>query len=192
MSEPRTTGPATGEQDVVALLMRQHEEIRHLFHEVETAKDEARRDAFRRLVHLLAVHETAEEEVVHPYARHAFGGGEEVVNERLLEEKKAKEALARLEHLDPDDAGFLPQLQALRRDVEAHADAEEREEFGHLRAVKDATKLRGLAAAVRAAEAVAPTHPHSGTESAAKNLAAGPFAAVADRVKDAMRRAGEK
>lgn len=61
--------------DLVALLVRQHGDIRNLFDEVEASTGEARRDAFRRLVRLLAVHETAEEEVVHPFARRALPGG---------------------------------------------------------------------------------------------------------------------
>ncbi len=39
---------------MVALLMRQHGDIRNLFDEVEASRGEERRDAFRRLVRLLA------------------------------------------------------------------------------------------------------------------------------------------
>ena len=75
MSELRT--PHAGDDkaeddDVVALLMRQHGDIRNLFDEVEATGGEERRDAFRRPVRLPAVHETAEEEVVHPFARKGF------------------------------------------------------------------------------------------------------------------------
>jgi hypothetical protein len=44
-----------------------------------------------------------------------------------------------------------------------------------------------MAAAVKTAEATAPTHPHPGTESATKNMLVGPAAAIADRVRDAIR-----
>jgi hypothetical protein len=44
--------------DVVALLMQQHHHIRDLFAEVENATADDRAEAFRRLVRLLAVHET--------------------------------------------------------------------------------------------------------------------------------------
>ncbi|WP_206281555.1 hemerythrin domain-containing protein, partial [Streptomyces prasinopilosus] len=71
------------DDDVVSLLMRQHGDIRNLFDEVEATGGEERRNAFRRLVRLLAVHETAEEEVVHPFARRALPGGEQVVEDRL-------------------------------------------------------------------------------------------------------------
>ncbi|MER6631468.1 hypothetical protein ABT301_25150 [Streptomyces sp. NPDC000987] len=46
-----------------------------------------------------------------------------------------------------------------------------------------------MAAAVRAAEAMAATRPHPGTGSAAKNLTLGTLAAVVDRARDAVRRA---
>ncbi|MER7006426.1 hypothetical protein ABT297_25775 [Dactylosporangium sp. NPDC000555] len=42
-----------------------------------------------------------------------------------------------------------------------------------------------------AAEAVAPTRPHPGMQSAKGNIAAGPVLAVVDRVRDAVRRAAE-
>ncbi|WP_406724419.1 hemerythrin domain-containing protein [Streptomyces sp. GD-15H] len=175
--------------DVVALLMRQHGDIRNLFDEVEATTGEERRDAFRRLVRLLAVHETAEEEVVHPFARRALPGGEKVVEERLTEEKAAKETLAALEDLDTDDPKFMPQLLKLRQDVQEHARAEERYEFIHIRRSADATSLAAMAKAIKAAEAMAPTHPHPGVESAAKNVALGPVAALMDRTKDTVRRA---
>jgi hypothetical protein len=43
-----------------------------------------------------------------------------------------------------------------------------------------------MAAAVRAAEAIAPTRPHPGIESAKENFAVGPFASMLDRARDAL------
>ncbi|MEU0337242.1 hemerythrin domain-containing protein [Streptomyces sp. NPDC006193] len=182
-------GIAASDADVVALLMRQHGDIRNLFDEVEKSEGDERRDAFRRLVRLLAVHETAEEEVVHPFTRHSVPDGEKVVEERLQEEREAKELLSRMDGMDTDDPKFLTELRTLRLDVMAHARAEERYEFNHIRRHADKERLASMASAVRAAEAMAPTHPHPGTESAAKNLTLGPLAAVVDRTRDAVRKA---
>ncbi|WP_190131607.1 hemerythrin domain-containing protein [Streptomyces mashuensis] len=173
--------------DVVALLREQHRDIRTLFDEVLARTGEQRRHCFRRLVHLLAVHETAEEEVVHPYARDALDRGDHVVDDRLAEEREAKRTLQHLERLDPDGPEFVKEFTTLREAVLAHAEAEEEREFARLRAEGDPDRLRKMARAVRAAEAVAPTHPHPGTESATKNLLLGPAAAVADRARDAVR-----
>lgn len=186
MSQAPAHDAPTPDQDVVALLTRQHGEIRNLFDEVERATGDARRAAFGRLVRLLAVHETAEEEVVHPFVRRSAEGGEDVVAARLAEERRAKEALSHLEKTDPEDAGFLPALLALRKDVTEHARAEERYEFPQLRRLKNQVGLAAMAKRLKVAEAVAPTHPRPGVESGAKNLAIGPFAAVADRIRDAL------
>jgi hemerythrin superfamily protein len=189
LKTPHAGDDRAKDDDVVALLMRQHGDIRNLFDEVEATQGEERRDAFRRLVRLLAVHETAEEEVLHPFARKSFPGGEQVVEERLAEEKAAKETLAALDELDTDDPKFMPQLLKLRKDVQAHARAEERYEFTHIRRSADATDLAAMAKAIKAAEAMAPTRPHPGVESGAKNMALGPVAALMDRTKDTVRKA---
>jgi hemerythrin superfamily protein len=189
LSTPHAGDDQAEDDDVVALLMRQHGDIRNLFDEVEATKGEERRDAFHRLMRLLAVHETAEEEVVHPFARKGFPGGEQVVKDRLAEEKAAKETLAALDELDTDDPTFMPQLLKLRKDVQAHARAEERYEFTHIRRSTGTTDLAAMAKAVKAAEAMAPTRPHPGVESGAKNMALGPVAALVDRSRDAVRKA---
>ncbi|MGW7689657.1 hemerythrin domain-containing protein [Streptomyces asiaticus] len=188
----QTHGGDTGagvQDDVVALLMRQHGDIRTLFDEVERTTGMERQDAFRRLVRLLAVHETAEEEIVHPVARRSFDGGEQVVEDRLREERQAKEKLSRLDEMGPEDSQFLPMLRQLRTEVMEHARSEERYEFAQLRRRIDPGQLAAMANAVKAAEALAPTHPHPGVETAAKNIALGPMAAIIDRTRDTVRKA---
>ncbi|MEV5240324.1 hemerythrin domain-containing protein [Streptomyces cinnamoneus] len=177
------------DENVVTLLKEQHRQIRELFEQVETAEGQGRREAFRKLVRMLAVHETAEEEVVHPTARRAFESGNRVVDDRLREEREAKEVLSELDGMDVDDPDFMPTLRALRDDVLAHADAEERLEFNRLQEETEPRMLARMAKAVRAAEAMAPTHPHPGVESATKNLVLGPLTAVVDRTRDAVRKA---
>ena len=176
-------------EDVVDLLLHQHMTIRDLFSEVESATGPARRESFERLVRLLAVHETAEEEVVHPLARQLIEGGADVVDERLTEERQAKEVLARLEDIGPDAEEFPSLLQELRASVITHAHHEELYEFRYLRRECEPEQLRSLTTLVKAAEATAPTHPHPGVESAAQNLAAGPAMALFDRTKDLVRQA---
>lgn len=189
MSGQHTTTQDADDLDVVSLLTRQHGDIRNLFDEVEAGSGEERRDAFRRLVRMLAVHETAEEEIVHPFARRNLPGGEQVVEDRLAEERAAKETLAALDAIDTDDPTFMPRLMKLRTEVQEHARAEERYEFSHIRRSGDAKTLAAMANAIKTAEAMAPTRPHPGVETAAANVALGPVAALMDRTKDAVRKA---
>jgi hemerythrin superfamily protein len=172
--------------DVITLLERQHEEIRRLFAKVQSAKGDRRVTAFHDLVKLLSVHETAEEELVHPEV-HRQRGGKRVVNARLKEEHHAKALLSTLDEIGPNAEGFDTLLQELREDVLSHAEHEEREEFPLLRKAHDEKRLRAMADTVRAAEALAPTHPHPGVESATANLVLGPPTAVMDRTRDAIR-----
>ena len=91
--------------DLVSVIRADHEEIRSLFDSVESAIDEhAKRDAFEALVRKLAVHETAEEEVVRPVVRAA--GAAVIADERNDEESRAKKALSELERLGPDAPEF--------------------------------------------------------------------------------------
>jgi hemerythrin superfamily protein len=187
------TTPANAEttEDVIDLLRAQHGRIRDLFDQVMHSDGTERKDAFQDLVKLLAIHETAEEEIVHPMARR-LPGGDGIVDDRLAEEREAKELLSELDGMDTDDPRFLKSIDRLRIDVLTHARAEERYEFDRLKDQFSPAQLRGFAAAVRAAEATAPTHPHPGTETATKNLLAGPMLAVVDRVRDMIRDARDK
>jgi hemerythrin superfamily protein len=173
--------------DVVKFLTGQHDKIKDMFEEVLSASsDEARHKAFVELRQLLAVHETAEEMVVHPRARDELGHGDDVVNARLEEEHDAKVQLQRLEGMDIGSAEFLKELKAFQQAVLDHAQHEEADEFPGLKRELSAQELKQLTGAVRLAEAIAPTRPHPGVESAKKNLMAGPFASMLDRARDAI------
>ncbi|GAA3257412.1 hemerythrin domain-containing protein [Dactylosporangium siamense] len=174
------------ERDVVDLLVDQHRQITVLFAEVKAARGDAKRDAFRRLVRLLAVHESVEELIVHPAAR--GGAGDEIVDARLREEHDAKQALSDLDELGVHAASFDGKFAAFEQAVVAHAMHEEMEELPALRSNTDAKQLRRMADALRAVEAIAPTRPHPAAgESATANLLFGPPFAVFDRARDALR-----
>ncbi len=176
--------------DVVEFLKGQHNLIKDMFDDVLSASsDDARRTAFVQLRQLLAVHETAEEMVVHPRARGELGNGDAVVDARLQEEHDAKVQLQKLEDLDIDSEEFLDELRKFQQAVIDHADLEESEEFPGLQRELGDGDLRRMAMAVQAAEAIAPTRPHPGVESAKANVMAGPFASMLDRARDAIQSA---
>ncbi|MEV6768792.1 hemerythrin domain-containing protein [Nocardia sp. NPDC051030] len=173
--------------DAVGLLAEQHQQIRTLFAETLEAADTGEREAkFYTLRRLLAVHETAEEEIIHPRARRELDNGAAVIDARLHEENEAKTALAELESLDVDSAEFEKKLTQLRDDVLDHAEHEENDEFSRLRTELAPSQLHAMRRAVEIAEALAPTRPHAGVESVGANLIAGPFAAMLDRARDAI------
>lgn len=161
-----------------------------MFDDVRSASSDAtRQKAFMDLRHLLAVHETAEEMVVHPRARAELSHGDEIVDARLKEEHDAKAQLQKLEGMDIGSNDFLDTLKEFKRAVVDHADHEVSEEFNQLQREVSDDDLKRMASAVRAAEAIAPTRPHPGVESAKANFAAGPFASMLDRARDVIQSA---
>lgn len=171
--------------EVVAFLKAQHNLIEDMFDEVLHASDpQAREEPFVKLRQLLAVHETAEEMIVHPRVRREAEAGDAIVDARLEEEHEAKELLSEIEKLDVTSKQFFDAITKLREAVLEHAQQEESEEFPVLQDKLDTDDLKRMGTAVRAAEAIAPTHPHAGVESAKLNFAVGPFASMLDRARD--------
>jgi hemerythrin superfamily protein len=172
--------------DVVTFLKEQHDQIKAGFSQVKRTSGKERQDAFFALRRLLAVHETAEEEIVHPAARSSLTSGKPIVEARLHEEHEAKKVLAELEKLDADSTEFETMFANLATSVIAHAEAEERYEFDPLGELFDQARLERMRKAVDFAEKMAPTRPHAGVESAAANIMVGPFASMIDRARDAI------
>ncbi|SOX52676.1 hemerythrin [Mycobacterium ahvazicum] len=182
MAQSAVTSPT----DVVDFLTGQHDQIKSLFAKTLTVSGEAREKAFVDLRRLLAVHETVEEEIVHPRAKRKIANGDAVVGQRLEEEHEAKTVLQQLEKLDVDSEEFTRLLTELRDDVLEHAEHEEKDEFARLGQELSSEELESMGRAAKLAEAIAPTRPHAGVESQLENLIAGPFAAMLDRARDAI------
>ncbi|WP_426514140.1 hemerythrin domain-containing protein [Dactylosporangium sp. McL0621] len=141
------------QRDVVDVLLAQHSDIKALFNQVATAQGEQKRERFQELVRLLTIHESAEEQVVHPAARQALGDdGHRVVDTRLEEEREAMRALAELDDLGVGHPGFDDRLAALAADIFEHAAHEEAEEFTRLRATVGSEELQRMTAVFEAAE----------------------------------------
>ena len=176
--------------EVVKFLKAQHDLIKDMFDEVLHASEpKAREKAFHELRQLLAVHETAEEMIIHPRVRREVATGDAIVDARLQEEHDAKELLSSVEKLDIASQEFIDEITKLQQAVIDHAEHEENEEFTKLQRELDPDERKRLTKAVQVAEAIAPTRPHPGVESAKLNFAVGPFASLLDRARDAIAQA---
>ncbi|MDQ4098378.1 MAG: hemerythrin domain-containing protein [Actinomycetota bacterium] len=117
-----------------------------------------------QLIRLLAVHETAEEEVVYPAVRAQVPNGEALADVRTEEEDHAKSLLSDLEKVGVESPEFDAQLQAAEQLILHHANAEESQVFPRLREVLANEELRDLASGVQKAEVRthAPAPPRAG------------------------------
>ncbi len=172
--------------DVVTFLKSQHQQVKSMFADVLASDGEQRARAFYALRRMLAVHEAAEEEVVHPAARRALPNGDKIVAARLQEENEAKAALTELESLDPDSEAFEAGFLTLQANVLDHANSEEVQEFEALRNKLEPKHMASMRKAAEFVELIAPTRPHPGIESATANIFTGPFVSMVDRARDAL------
>jgi hemerythrin superfamily protein len=173
-------------QGIIEALRHDHDEMREMFARLEAATGEQRRELFQRILGELVRHEVAEEEILRPVSKR--DAGEAIANARIKEESQAEELLKEMEKLDPGSAEFTSKLAKLRREVERHAEAEETKEFPRVAEKETTERLEQMGRAYEAAKMVAPTRPHpSIPNTPVANMLVGPFAAVIDRARDAVR-----
>jgi hypothetical protein len=176
------------QDDVIALVLEDHRQIKSMMNDLSAARGDVD-ELFERLIAKLAMHETAEEEVVHPLARRR-PGGEAIVEAILRQEDRGKKALAELEEMGPANPGFKSKFELVKAEVLAHAWYEELREHPKLHSDVDLDQREKAATVFRIAERIGPTHAHKHSpESATGNIFVGTFVAVADRVRDAIRSA---
>jgi hypothetical protein len=153
-TEAVALAPSPQGGDVIDVLLDQHRQVLRLFDRVAAAADGTdRRELFATLVTTLHRHEAAEQEIVHPALRELDGTDAAVAGERVQEEASAGRALAALISRGTDDRHFGRDLSELRELVEAHAAAEEVDEFPLVRAHVPVERLQRMANQVRAAQA---------------------------------------
>ncbi|MGZ4591375.1 MAG: hemerythrin domain-containing protein, partial [Actinomycetes bacterium] len=92
--------------------------------------------------------------------------------------------------MDVGSAEFDARLRELELAVLTHAQHEETEEFPQVLQGTDEKERATMGKALRAAEKIAPTHPHPGAAgSTTAQYTIGPFASLVDRVRDAVKAA---
>ena len=175
-------------QDVIELIQQDHQQVRQLFGQIETADAESRGDLFDELVGELARHEAAEESIVHPTLRDEVTDGRSIAEDVLEEESQAESLLARMEKMDPASDDFVDAFRSLREDVLEHAEHEEREEHPKLREALSEERRQEMGQGWLKLKDAAPTHPHPHTPQTPEVRAAvGPVAGAFDRARDAAR-----
>jgi hemerythrin superfamily protein len=177
-------------QGIIEALRHDHDEVRETFGRLDAATGEQRRELFQQLVGELVRHEVAEEEILRPVSKR--DAGEEIANARINEESQAEQLLKEMEKLDPASAEFTSKLATLRQEVENHATAEETQEFPKVAEKESPERLEQMGRIYEAAKKAAPTRPHPSTPNTpVANMLVGPFAAVMDRARDAVRGAAK-
>ncbi|MGH9105081.1 MAG: hemerythrin domain-containing protein [Acidimicrobiales bacterium] len=177
-------------KSVIERLLEDHQEVRQMFARFETAERAKWWDIFSELTNGLVRHEVVEEEIVYPEVRKELPKGDALADARIHEQSEAEELLATMEKKGPEDTNFPANLTKLRAAVLAHAEAEEKTVFVPLSSAVSQERLERLGDRYEKAKSLAPTHPHpNAPDTPPGNMVLGPVAAMADRFRDAMRKA---
>jgi hemerythrin superfamily protein len=133
----RATSKAASDapRDAVALLKQDHRTVEQLFDEFEEAEEDQQQAIAERVCQLLTVHAQIEEEILYPAAKEAFEDEEELdlVNEANVEHQSAKDLIAKIEGMTPEDETFKATVKVLSEYIKHHVKEEEGELFPALK-----------------------------------------------------------
>ena len=133
----RATPPRTSDAglDAIALLKQDHRIVEQLFEEFEAAEENEQSDIAERVCQFLTVHAQIEEEILYPAAKEAFAEEEDddLVIEAEVEHATAKDLIAKIEAMTPDDEAFKATVKVLSEYIKHHVKEEESEMFPKLK-----------------------------------------------------------
>jgi len=133
--------------DATVLLQRDHADVKKLFRQYEKLADneadgQERQALAMQICQMLTVHATIEEEIFYPAARDAEVE-EDLLDEAEVEHASAKDLIAQIQSMSPDDELYDAKVTVLGEYVEHHVQEEEGEMFPKCRRAK--MDLAGLA-----------------------------------------------
>jgi len=118
-----------GSVSALDLLEEDHREVEGFFDEYEELEDADEKERIALKICLaLTVHTQIEEEIFYPAVREAIEKAE-LIDEAIVEHASAKQLIAEIEEMDPNDELYDAKVKVLGEQVRHHVDEEEDELF---------------------------------------------------------------
>jgi hemerythrin superfamily protein len=143
--------------DAIAMLAADHKKVKAMFKEFKSLKEgtaEEKAALVKEICDALTVHAAIEEEIFYPAVRAAIEDGD-LMDEALVEHAGAKEIIAQLRQMDPDDDLYDAKVTVLGEQIDHHVEEEEGEMFPKAKKAKVDTKELGTELAARKQEKAA-------------------------------------
>ena len=140
--------------DALALLTRDHDEVKRMFKEYEGLKDRssaARQALAAQICNALTVHTQVEEELFYPAVRDALDD-DDLMDEADVEHEAAKNLIAEIEEMNPDESHYDAKVKVLGEEIEHHVKEEEEKMFPKVRKTRLDLKALGAEMAERKTE----------------------------------------
>ena len=183
--------------DVFTVLAKDHQEVKGMLSELGKGPTKAtgasedqlalRKKMIEELIIEESKHEALEEMYFWPAVREHHTAGNTLADEATGQEQEAKQVLAELDKLQAGDAEFEKLLNKFIAAARRHIEFEETQVWPGLRSVLPGETSAELGSKIAEGKKTAPTRPHPHTPPSPGALkAAGPVAAAADKVRDAV------
>ena len=120
--------------DALRMLKDDHDKVKGLFEKFESARrdDKKKGEIAQTICQELTVHTQLEEEIFYPAVREAIDD-EDVMNEAVVEHGSAKDLIAEIEKMSPDENMFDAKVKVLGEFVNHHIREEQNEMFPQVR-----------------------------------------------------------
>jgi hemerythrin superfamily protein len=122
--------------DAITLLESQHREVEAMFKKYEDLTDRAKASKKKiadQVCTALTLHAQIEEEIFYPATREASKETEDMVDEAVVEHASAKDLIAQILDMDPEDDLYDAKVKVLSEQIEHHVEEEEQEMFPKVR-----------------------------------------------------------
>ena len=131
---------ARARPDATALLIKDHKDVKALFKRYQKlmkaeADGSERQELATRICQMLTVHATIEEEIFYPAVREA-DVDEDMLDEAEVEHASAKDLIAQIRSMGPDDDLYDAKVTVLGEYIDHHVQEEEGEMFPKARRAK--------------------------------------------------------
>lgn len=161
-------------QDAIGLLTADHARVKKLFREFANLKegngaDEDKSVLVAQICDELEVHTRIEEDIFYPAVR-ATIGEDGLMDEAIVEHAGARELIAQLQNMNPDDDLYDAKVTVLGEQIQHHVKEEESEMFPKARKAKVDGGALGAQMAERKAELLAETRSDEQTPEAGSRV----------------------
>ena len=140
--------------DAIALLKADHAEVKKCFQAYQKLVDaeadgSERQSLAEKVCGLLTVHATIEEEIFYPAAREVLGDEVDLVDEADVEHASAKELIAQIQSMNPDEDHYDAKVKVLGEYIDHHVQEEQDELFPKVKKAGLDTKAIGAELSAR-------------------------------------------
>jgi hemerythrin superfamily protein len=121
-----------GGMDAIQLLKRDHDEVKRMFEEFESADEDRKFELAAEICQALTIHATLEEEIFYPRVREAIDA-EDMMAEAEVEHDTAKMLIERIQEGEVDEIQLSAMVKVLQEYVNHHVSEEQRKMFPRVR-----------------------------------------------------------